>query len=301
MDLVGGLYERQLKLDDELKEAQKSYNQKYAKVLKPLNLKLTCTAPDTLEVQVDVANLNPIWQNSFDAISSQDRINISQAILINNSLGYDLKLSSVRLLPFAYGQNIAPMPFYSQKVPSDNFMLLRSATSASNDGVSVENLTSKRIYEKANVTLANGQKTQITFNTQSPSAIFSIFVDGYANAQAYEMAKFKPLEKIEGANAVLVYDGLMVGNVYQAQMLSSKEASVYFGTNDFVHVEKKLLEDMATKEGEKSIIKKLWQYEVVNDSNKTQDIELVERLPVSVDAQYIIKRLGDKPDRKSVV
>ena len=97
-------------------------------------------------------------------------------------------------------------------------MLLRSATSASNDGVSVENLTSKRIYEKANVTLANGQKTQITFNTQSPSAIFSIFVDGYANAQAYEMAKFKPLEKIEGANAVLVYDGLMVGNVYTAQM-----------------------------------------------------------------------------------
>merc|ERR1711879_41325 len=126
--------------------------------------------------------------------------------------------------------------------------------------------TTKSFFKASNINLLSGKKTEVLFAKDKYEANDSLEIDGYSKSQAFFKVDFKS-KKLYG-------------------VLNSKQYldATYIGRSNLNEIKKELVKDMQNEPFfsiNKLKTQKIWDYEITNNSNKTQKISLVERVPVS--------------------
>lgn len=299
----------QEKLDSLLKQDSKnSKNQFFAK--------LNCTSKSHVRLTFPLPNIKKRSVVRFDANSDKNSLQITQKLFLTHSFGELLKGVNIRLYSSAYNNSLEPYRFYpnylqesrkySKRHVKDNEIVAMSApvmmdevsVSSQKRGVN-QDLTTKRVWDIKHVNLEAGKENEVVFNTQKIDAKYQNFIDGYGSVRAYLQANFTPREYIGGGEANFMLDGALIGKRYVHELIPKKEAFLYFGQNNFIQIEKELLEKMSDSSffGTSKNVKTLWKYIVTNRSKKAQKIEFAERLPISQDKKIIVKQIGSLKPR----
>lgn len=128
-------------------------------------------------------------------------------------------------------------------------------------------------------------------------AKFSIFIDGYADVNAFLVANFTPKNRLNTANASYKVDGINIGESLAQGFEANAPSVLYLGKNPLIKVSKKVDEKMSKSSffGNTKTTTNSWDYEITNGSNRTWEITLAERIPLSTsDDIKISEKSNDK-------
>ncbi|NLK66039.1 MAG: DUF4139 domain-containing protein [Campylobacteraceae bacterium] len=268
-----------------------------------------------LSLRTNAPNITIRYPLSFVSIYPKNIITtdlktlkIKQNIIISG-LREDIEKVDINFYPYNTGYGNLPgkfTPIYLRKeeqraLDAPVTMAYESAPMAK----SVDNaVVEKAVVEKTihsfnfwNVTgydLKKDEENHISLNEQVVDANITNYIDGYATAKAYVMATFTPEFDVQEANSYFYIDDNFITDSYQGKLLKSSEAKFFFGLNNFIEVKK---ENVGTKSddnflGTKETTKTLKSYTITNNSDTSQHITFVERVPVSTHADIVVTVLG---------
>ncbi len=298
------------------KELSKILNQDKASLQNEFKAWLNCPNESSLKLSFPLNGIKVQNVTRFDANINENSLKITQKIFLNHNLDDLLKDINIRLYSFAYNSSLEPNRFYPYYLHNYSRKFKKRTVGGSNKEMALEsvasqdklvkssssrkiglpqNLSTKRIWDVKNVTLFADKENEVVFNTQVVKAEYENFVDGYGSVKAYLKAKFKPSQYIVSSQAKFMLDGALIGKRYVKELIKNEESNLYFGQNNFIQIQKELLEKMSDKSffGTSKNTKTLWKYTITNKSEKPQKISLSERLPISQDDDIKVERLGD--------
>lgn len=269
--------------------------------VKDLNIKANCK---NITVRYPINN---VFIDSKNIINTDlKNITIKQNITISG-LKDDIKNSTINFYPYntSYGNTPGKFtPIYIHKeenkvLDAPATMSIQKAEVAMEERVNVKKVSEKTIHsfnfwQIDNFDLKANQENYITINTQNVEANITNYIDGYATSKAYVMATFIPKFDIQEADTSFYIDNNFITNSYKSKALKNQELSLFFGLNNFIEVKK---ENLNLKSGDnllgtKESTKTLKGYTIINNSNKSQDVIFVERVPVSTHEDIKVDVLG---------
>lgn len=281
-----------------------------------LDLKFSCE-PKNAGVSYP-ADFAPRFESAVDADVAAGKIKITQSLNVTNPLNADLKNLDIFLYPFAYSSALAPSPFYpiydggerKEKAASfeaysatkdaiDNRAVKKSLKFAVADAQNFEGAI-WRAWQIMGVNLKAYENKSFKFDEQSLDAKFDVLIDGYASASAFTRAKFTPERGVQSARAKIFIGGANRGAT-NFSAAAGEENTAYFGKNSLISVKKTRVKNFSKDSffSSKTSSLQAYEYEIKNGSKQAQNVELVERVPVSSHEKVSVK-MQNSPKETSV-
>lgn len=249
--------------------------------------------------------------------SKEKYIDIKNLSFITQSSGYDFKNIDINLYSYNYINQLKPNKFYpkylDKRVESRAYQNLTKAE-LSMDMVRskavkiskapsfeyIENNT-RSVFKATNISLKSGEKKEVLFSKDSFKAKDYLEIDAYSSSQAFYKVEFKSDKLFGVSNAKLYLDNFFIGRTNINEIKKNKKTSIFFSTNRFIDVKKELIKDMKEEPFfsiNKLTSQKIWEYEITNNSNKSQKVVLLERVPVSKHEDIKVKLIGKTKETK---
>jgi len=157
-----------------------------------------------------------------------------------------------------------------------------------------------KIWKIDGINLEKGESKYITYDTQKIDANFSVFADFYGSLKAYNVASFELNDDLAPARTLFYVDGINIGSSHEFEMRTKEEASqLFLGQNELIELKKERLNKFKKSSllGKERISEEGYEISVKNNSSKSVDLTLVERVPVSTDEAVKVEIKGfDKKD-----
>ena len=262
-----------------------------------LDLKFSCE-PKNADVSYP-ADFAPRFESTVDADVAAGKIKITQSLNVTNPLNADLKNLDIFLYPFAYSSALAPSPFYpiydggERKEKAASFEAYSAAKDAI-DNRAVKKSLKFAVADAQNFEGAIWRAWQITGVNlkayENKSFKFDVLIDGYASASAFTRAKFTPERDVQSARAKIFIGGANRGAT-NFSAAAGEENTAYFGKNSLIGVKKTRVKNFSKDSffSSKTSSLQAYEYEIKNGSKQAQNIELVERVPVSSHEKVSVK------------
>ena len=157
-----------------------------------------------------------------------------------------------------------------------------------------------KIWKIDGINLAKGESKYITYDTQKMDANFSVFADFYGSLKAYNVASLKLNDDLTPAKTQFYVNGVSVGSPSEFEMKAKDESSqLFLGQNELIELKKERLNKFKKSSflGKDRISEEGYEISVKNNSSKSVDVTLVDRVPVSADEAVKVEIKGfDKKD-----
>ena len=278
-----------------------------------LDMKFACNPKEaTLSYMDDEA---PKTLNEIYADTKNKNILIKQEILLTNPYVSDVKNLKLAIYPTRYQKALAPNSFYpwyeESEVEADGYgaskNMLRAAQVAAEVTAEVADMRVQRdenefakIWKIDGINLAKGESKYITYDTQKMDANFSVFADFYGSLKAYNVASFKLNDDLTPAKTQFYVNGVSVGSPSEFEMKAKDEpVQLFLGQNELIELKKERLNKFKKSSllGKDRISEEGYEISVKNNSSKSVDVTLVDRVPVSADEAVKVEIKGfDKKD-----
>ena len=278
-----------------------------------LDMKFACSPKEaTLSYMDDEA---PKTLNEIYADTKNKNILIKQEILLTNPYVSDVKNLKLAIYPTRYQKALAPNSFYpwyeESEVEADGYgaskNMLRAAQVAAEVTAEVADMRVQRdenefakIWKIDGINLAKGESKYITYDTQKMDANFSVFADFYGSLKAYNVASFKLNDDLTPAKTQFYVNGVSVGSPSEFEMKAKDEpVQLFLGQNELIELKKERLNKFKKSSllGKDRISEEGYEISVKNNSSKSVDVTLVDRVPVSADEAVKVEIKGfDKKD-----
>ena len=270
-----------------------------------LDMKFACE-PKEVKISYPYGNETQIL-NEIYADTKSKNILINQKILVTNPFANDVKNLKLAIYPTKYKKVLAPSsfyPWYEESEPNvQNYVASGSrARAAELSDMRVQRGESEfaKIWKIDGLNLAKGESKYITYDTQKMDANFSVFADFYGSLKAYNVASFKLKDDLTPARTQFYVDGVNIASSVEFEMRRKDEVSqLFLGQNELIELKKERLNKFKSSSflGKERISEEGYAISVKNNSNKSVDIVLVERVPVSADEAVKVEINGfDKKD-----
>ena len=270
-----------------------------------LDMKFACE-PKEVKISYPYGNETQIL-NEIYADTKSKNILINQKILVTNPFANDVKNLKLAIYPTKYKKVLAPSsfyPWYEESEPNvQNYVASGSrARAAELSDMRVQRGESEfaKIWKIDGLNLAKGESKYITYDTQKMDANFSVFADFYGSLKAYNVASFKLKDDLTPARTQFYVDGVNIASSGEFEMRRKDEVSqLFLGQNELIELKKERLNKFKSSSflGKERISEEGYAISVKNNSNKSVDIVLVERVPVSADEAVKVEINGfDKKD-----
>lgn len=282
--------------NEELKKLTKTRtSSKFTK----LTYNISCDSEVLVSYPLYNLSRSGFYEINYD--SKDKQIEIKNSSFITQSSGIDFKNIDINLYTYNFIHQLKPYRFTPKyldiyKNPRISYekaeitmdavpmkKLARANASAKPTFAYVED-TTKSFFKASNINLLSGKKTEVLFAKDKYEANDSLEIDGYSKSQAFFKVDFKSKKLYGVLNSKQYLDATYIGRSNLNEIKKDKKSSIYFGANRFIDVKKELVKDMQNEPFfsiNKLKTQKIWDYEITNNSNKTQKISLVERVPVS--------------------
>ncbi|WP_321314747.1 DUF4139 domain-containing protein [Halarcobacter sp.] len=313
-----------------LKDYNKIYNleneiKKDKALLQELNKKRTNSKYTKLDYDVDckdkvVVNY-PIYNLKKQALydinynTKGKNLELKNLLYITQFSGMDLKDIDINLYTYNYINQIKPnsfIPEYLDLEPKPEIAYekalndMQPAMAKTTRVFKAPTFTyleenTKSFFKASHINLISGKENKVLFANDIYKADDILEIDGYSQSQAFFKVDFKSKKLYGISNANLYLDGTYVGKSNLNEIKKDKDSSIYFSTNRFIDVEKKLLKDLKEKPFftiNKIKTEKIWEYKITNNSSASQKIVLIERVPVSKHEDIIVKLIGKSKETK---
>ena len=278
-----------------------------------LDMKFACSPKEaTLSYMDDEA---PKTLNEIYADTKNKNILIKQEILLTNPFANEVKNLKLAIYPTRYQKALAPNSFYpwyeESEVEADGYgaskNMLRAAKVAAEVTAEVADMRVQRdenefakIWKIDGINLAKGESKYITYDTQKMDANFSVFADFYGSLKAYNVASLKLNDDLTPAKTQFYVNGVSVGSPSEFEMKAKDEpVQLFLGQNDLIELKKERLNKFKKSSflGKERISEEGYEISVKNNSRKSVDVTLVDRVPVSADEAVKVEIKGfDKKD-----
>ena len=302
--------EKQLKnLNGELKILnQKRANNKYTK----LNYDINCKNGIIVNYPITNIKKRAFYDINYD--SKNKNLELKNLLFITQSTGEDLKGIDINLYSYNYINQINPNRFIPKyidinpkkemnnlKVSNDMQAIMVKSARFSTPNYEYFEDNTKSFFKASNINLLSGKDTKVVFSKDNYKANDILEIDGYSQSQAFSKVDFKS-KKLYGVNSANLYlDGTYIGKTFLSEIKKDKKRSIYFGTNRFIDIEKKLLKDLKEEPFfsiNKIKTQKIWDYKITNNSKNLQNIVLLERVPISKHKDIKISLIGKTKESK---
>ena len=312
----------------QLEKNLKETNEELNKVIrKRANTRFTkfeydVTCNDTNEVLISYPVYN-VAKNGFyelGYVSKEKKINIKNSSFITQSTGVDFKNIDINLYTYNFTNQLKPNRFtpkyldiyapepINYSMEADVMMnnaplkkMARTKASVPRPTFAYVEDTTKSFFKASNISLVSGKKTEVTFAKDEYKANNSLEIDGYSSTQAFYKVDFKSKKLYGVLNAKLYLDGTYIGRNSLREIKKDKKSDIYFGANRFIDIKKELIKDMKEEpffSMSKLKTAKIWEYKITNNSNETQKISLLDRVPVSKHEDIKVKLIGKTKETK---
>ena len=291
---------------NEIKILEQNKPESKTAVYSVLDMKFTCE-PKEVKISYPYGNETQIL-NEIYADTKAKNILINQKILVTNPFANDVKNLKLAIYPTRYQKALAPNSFYpwyeESEMITQNYAasgsMARSAKakiSAEVADMSVQRGESEfaKIWKIDGINLAKGESKYITYDTQKMDANFSVFADFYGSLKAYNVASFKLNDDLTPARTQFYVNGISVGSPREFEMRTKDEPSqLFLGQNDLIELTKERLNKFKKSSllGKERISEEGYEISVKNNSSKSVDVTLVDRVPVSADEAVKVEIKG---------
>ena len=274
-----------------------------------LDMKFACE-PKEVKISYPYGDETQIL-NEIYADTKAKNILINQKILVTNPFASDVENLQLAIYPTRYQKALAPSSFYpwyeESEIATENYVALRGESRAAKMSAEVADMRVQRgesefakIWKIGGINLEKGESKYITYDTQKIDANFSVFADFYGSLKAYNVASFKLNDDLTPARTIFYVDGINIGSSHEFEMRTREEASqLFLGQNELIELKKERLNKFKKSSllGKERISEEGYEVSVKNNSSKSVDLTLVERVPVSADEAVKVEIKGfDKKD-----
>ena len=269
-----------------------------------LDMKFACK-PKEVKISYPYGNETQIL-NEIYADTKAKNILINQKILVTNPFANDIKNLKLAIYPTRYQKALAPNSFYpwyeeseteAARYSASKNMLRAAKVTAEVADMRVQRDENEfaKIWKIDGINLAKGESKYITYDTQKMDANFSVFADFYGSLKAYNVASFKLNDDLTPARTQFYVDGISVGSPREFEMRTKDEPSqLFLGQNDLIELKKERLSKFKKSSllGKERISEEGYEIRVKNNSSKSVEVTLVERVPVSADEAVKVEIKG---------
>ncbi|WP_320033454.1 DUF4139 domain-containing protein [Halarcobacter sp.] len=303
--------ENQIKKDkEELQELNKKrINSKYTK----LNYDIACKDKVIVNYPIYTLKKQALYDINYD--TDKKNLELKNQLYITQSSGMDLKDIDINLYTYNYINQIKPYNFvpeyldlepkqeiaYAKAMNDMQPVMMKSARVLKKPTFEYLEDNTKSFFKASHIDLISGKENKVLFANDIYKADDILEIDGYSQSQAFFKVNFKSKKLYGISNANLYLDGTYVGKSNLDEIKKDKDSSIYFSTNRFIDIEKKLLKDLKEEpffSVNKIKTEKIWEYKITNNSNVAQKIVLLERVPVSKHEDIKVKLIGKSKETK---
>ncbi len=292
------------KLDIANQELKKLQNQN-AKKYKVFKASFTCKEKSRVQITYPEYNFTVRHFYIFNAKTGTKSLEFTKKIKILQKTGENFQNLDIYAHSNSYNRRVAPSPFYPKYLNSakKERMFLKQAPaimgSVDKSRSYKENFTTSSFIAK-HIDINNNKEKIIVLQKENIKVVFENDIDGYGSSLAYLKAKFKSDKFYPGANSYIYLNNNQIGIKWIPNIQKDSEVSLFFGENQNIKVEKKLIKKFNESEFFSNNRKntQIWQYKIKNISKIAQKVNLIERLPVSQNEDIKIKPLYDTKNAK---
>lgn len=168
--------------------------------------------------------------------------------------------------------------------------MMAEATKTAIPIITHEDLTSKSVYRVQGAKLIYGEKNLLEVDAELVDANFKSVIDAYGTNRAYIEASFKSKKDYPAGIANYFFDTKPIASKHMPSIKKTETTKFYFGEDEHIHITKKLIETLNEKTffGDKKISSQNWKYKITNTKPFSEQITLIERVPVSRDADISV-------------
>jgi len=296
-------------LKKELSKANKKLKKlqnRQAKEFKEFTLSLTCKSKTQVKITYPEYSFeaNSFYEFSLD--TQERQLVFIKKIKIKQKSGFDFNNLDIYAHSNSYNQKVTPYPFYPKYLMQKRENMLKSVMfssakiAPSDKGVYFKRNFSTASFVLKNISLENNNPKIFTLERKTINIKLSNDIDGCASSRAYLKTRFKSDKVYQRAISYIYLDGNEVGKIMTPYIKKGDFYSIYFGENQNIKVKKTLLKRFNESEFFTNNKKntQIWLYIIKNMSNISQNINLLERLPISQDENIKVKPLFDTKDAK---
>ncbi len=308
--------QKELRKDNENlnKLIKRRSNSKFTK----LDYNISCNKSSKIIISYPINNLsrNSFYDINYD--SKTKNINIKNSAFITQSSGVDFKKIDINLYTYNFIYQLRPnifrpkyldiypdhpIAYAESQVMMDSVSLRKKTKSYSLKKTNISYIedTTRSFFKASNVNLLSGKKTEVLFSKDEYKAKDSLQIDGYSKSQAFYKVDFKSKKLYGILNSKLYLDDIYIGRSHINEIKKDKKSAIFFGTNRFIDIKKELLKDMKEEPFfslNKVKTQKLWKYIVTNNHSNTQNITLLEKVPISKHEDIKVKLIGETKEFK---
>ncbi|MBE0491486.1 MAG: DUF4139 domain-containing protein [Sulfurospirillum sp.] len=311
--LGANLIKNQSKIDafvQKLREVEEQLQelQAHKKEIKSLQVNYTCKDFNkhlTIIYEQKEITFEPFYELYAD--QKQGTIHLQYKAKISQNSLTDLNNSNIFIYSYAINNQVNPQVFYphyiykqqpityKEKALTSRAMVANEAINAQAETIELQELGSKYVYKLTNVSLPLQKKVIFDIDSQIMPAKFSTYIDAYGTDQAFMQATFKANKEYQNAPAKLYLNTMPIAQNQNFSIKKEQAATLYFGLNQFLHVDKKLIQTDMKKTffADNEIDTKKWHYTISNVSKNALHVNFVHRVPVSKDANITVKTLAE--------
>ena len=298
------------KLNRAKKELQNIQSQK-AKKYKILLVGFTCKDRGSISITYPQYNFRVTDFYEIQGNIKNKSLDFIKKIKIIQKSGEDFKDIDIISHSNSYNQKVQPSPFYPKYLntykkkrtlyakSSNTPMLGRFETKHVTKTKYIQNFTTSAFIARG-INLPNNQEKKITLENKKYTVLFQNDIDGYASDLAYLKASFKSDKYYQNAKAYVKLEKSHIGIINLKRIKKGEKVAIYFGENQNIKIKKTLLKRYDESEffGNNRVNTRVWQYKITNQSNVTQKINLMERIPISQNEDIKVEPLFDAKKAK---
>jgi len=292
------------KANEELKILQNQKSKKY----KIFNASATCK--DKKIIQITYLDSNFKIKNFYNIkLDSENRtLTLIKKIKIIQKTGEDFDNLDIYAHSNVYNRTISPIPFYPRYLNFNqkNDLLMKSSMPVAiksmarkTDNKYKENITTSS-FVALHVKIRNDKEKIIELGKVTKNVKIENDIDGYGTFRAYLKAKFKSNKQYPRAPAFIYLDDNQIGTRVLPNIKKGSQTNIYFGENQNIKIKKTLLKRFNESEffGNNQINTQIWKYKITNMAKSVQNINLIERLPISQNEKIKVEPLFDTKKAK---
>jgi len=269
---------------------------------KELIVTYTCTKENKIII-IDYPEKG-ITNNSFYNINANTN-NKSVTIEKKANIFYqgmeNLPQVDINIYSYGFNQSVAPAPFYPQYLGEKKAVSYAKVATMeiSNDSlqrmskkeVTHQNLQTKSMYKIENAELITDQYNLFDVDKKLLDADFKTVIDAYGTNKAYLEATIKAKKNYQGSMVNYFLNSNPISSKYINKIQKDKETKLYFGEDEHIQIQKKLVETLDEKTffGDKKISTQNWEYTITNKKPYNTRVSFIESVPISKDADITVK------------
>jgi len=280
-------------------------NKKISYAYKRFQITYECkTLDQELTIKYPQRNLRYVQFYEINANLDTRSVDINKKINLTYKGIENFDDIDLNLYSYGYNQNVVPQIFYPKYLGEKKEILYqkarfiapmsKSANMITSPKIVYADLATKSVYTIKNANLKYGEKNVINVDSEKLTAKFPTTIDAYGTNKAYLEAVLKTNKNYSSAIANFSLNGKKIASRRIQRLQKGKITKLYFGEDEHVQIKKELIKTLNDKTffGDTRVSTQNWSYKITNTKKSSVDVNFIERVPVSKDANIAVKTLA---------